>query len=289
MVRKASKNFSSKKTSRNINEVFPPKSFIIVEKLNFITSKYFEKYDEKQPITLTKHFNKIKNIGQNSRNFDFYFSNSAVYSAMIEGNIIDFDSYMKYSHSEMNNSGKSFREIEDLKTAYNYAKEHRLSLHNLLECHKILSKTIVEDTNYQGIIRNKDVFVFANGKKRYTSASKDAVKAEMDKLFEDIDILLSEELSIDQVFYFAAMLHLVFVQIHPFADGNGRCSRLTEKWFLATKLGLDAWFIQSEKLYQDRIATYYKNVHLGDNYDTIDYDYSIPFLLMLPMALKLKV
>jgi len=34
---------------------------------------------------------------------------------MIEGNRIDFDSYLKYSYSGMNNKGKSFKEIEDLK------------------------------------------------------------------------------------------------------------------------------------------------------------------------------
>ena len=66
-----------------------------MERLKFIFSKYFDKYNDKQPITLIKHFNKIKTIGSNSENFNFYFSNSAVYSSMIEGNIIDFDSYMK--------------------------------------------------------------------------------------------------------------------------------------------------------------------------------------------------
>jgi len=259
-----------------------------MERLNYIISKYFDKYNDKQPITLIKHFNKIKTIGSNSENFNFYFSNSAVYSSMIEGNIIDFDSYMKYSYSGMNNRGKSFNEIEDLKTAYSFAKEHKLNLNNFLKCHKLLSNTIIEDKNYRGIIRNKEVYVFANGKKIYTGASKETVKSEMVKLFNDIEILISRELSINQVFYFASMLHLILVQIHPFADGNGRCSRLIEKWFLAEKLGVNAWFIQSERLYQKRILSYYKNVNLGDNYNNIDYDYSIPFLLMLPMALRLS-
>lgn len=259
-----------------------------MERLSFIISKYFDKYNEKQPITLIKHFNKIKAIGSNSQNFNFYFSNSAVYSSMIEGNIIDFDSYMKYSYSGMNNSGKSFKEIEDLKMAYSFAKEHKLSLSNFLKSHKILSNTIIEDKKYRGVIRDKDVYVFSNGKKIFTGASKEIVKNEMVKLFNDIDILLSRELSINQIFYYASMLHLILVQFHPFADGNGRCSRLIEKWFLSEKLGVSAWFIQSERLYQKRISTYYKNVHLGDNYHTINYDYSIPFLLMLPMALRLS-
>ena len=259
-----------------------------MEKLKFISCKNFVVYNERQPITLTKHFNKIKSIGQSEENFNFYFSNSAVYSSMIEGNIIDFDSYMKFSYSGMNNNGKSFREIEDLKMAYSYAKEHQLNFSNFLKCHEILSSTIIEDKNYRGSIRDKDVYVFANGKKIFTGASKEIVHDEMTKLFDDIDLLLSTELTINQVFYFASMLHLIMVQIHPFADGNGRCSRLIEKWFLSEKLGVNAWFIQSERLYQKRISSYYKNVHLGDHYDTINYDYSMPFLLMLPMALRLN-
>ena len=44
-----------------------------MERLKLISSKYFDKYNEKQPITLIKHFNKIKSIGQSKDNFNFYF------------------------------------------------------------------------------------------------------------------------------------------------------------------------------------------------------------------------
>ena len=119
-------------------------------------------------------------------------------------------------------------------------------------------------------------------------ADKSIVKAEMKQLFNDINLLIKRDLTINQVFYFASMIHLIFVQIHPFADGNGRSARLIEKWFLSQKLGINAWFIQSERLYHKRLTSYYKNVHLGDQYDKVNYDYSIPFLLMLPMALRLS-
>ena len=57
--------------------------------------------------------------------------------------------------------------------------------------------------------------------------------------------------NIEEVFYFASMLHLVFAHIHPFQDGNGRAARLLEKWFLASKLEDKAWLIQSEKFYKE--------------------------------------
>jgi Fic family protein len=84
------------------------------------------------------------------------------------------------------------------------------------------------------------------------------------------------------------MIHLCFVKIHPFADGNGRTARLLEKWFLASHLGTKAWYIASEKLYQTRLKSYYKNVDIGKTYESLNYDLSIPFLLMLPMALRIK-
>ncbi|MDZ4823787.1 MAG: Fic family protein [Flavobacteriales bacterium] len=56
------------------------------------------------------------------------------------------------------------------------------------------------------------------------------------------------------------MIHLVFVKIHPWNDGNGRSARLVEKWFLAQQLGEKAWFVQSEKNYYQLHPVYYQNI-----------------------------
>ena len=93
--------------------------------------------------------------------------------------------------------------------------------------------------------------------------------------------MLSEESSNSEVLYFASFIHLVFVKIYPFQDGNGRSARLLEKWFLIEKLGDTATAIQLEKIYYLNLENYYKNLkRLGVDYELIDYGKAIDFLMM---------
>ena len=83
------------------------------------------------------------------------------------------------------------------------------------------------------------------------------------------------------------MIHLVFVKIHPWNDGNGRSVPLFEKWFLGQKLGDKAWFVLSERNYYEQHQTYYKNIRaLGMEYLELDYSKVLPFLQMLPNCLN---
>ena len=128
-----------------------------------------------------------------------------------------------------------------------------------------------------------------DGRIEYVAANPGEVKLEMEKFYADINLLLKKQLSVEEVFFFAAMIHLVFVKIHPWNDGNGRSGRLFEKWFLAQMLGGNAWFVQSEKNYYNEHQIYYKNLRaLGLEYEELDYSKALPFLLMLPNAVFLN-
>jgi hypothetical protein len=49
---------------------------------------------------------------------------------------------------------------------------------------------------------------------------------------------------------------------------------------------MSAWSINSEKYYWDNRPDYYQNIAVGYNYYAIHWDRCLPFLLMLPEALK---
>jgi Fic family protein len=254
-------------------------------KTKLITSEYLNYYKSKQPISILKHFNKIKETVLNAESFGYNIAKSSVYSSMIEGNPIDFDSYLRYTNSGFNTKSKSFKEIQDLIYAYDFASKNSLTKKNILLAHKILSDNLLEEEKYRGNIRDKDVFVYSREIQIYQGAKKEILDKEMDLFYMDLRILLSREMTMSEIFYYAAMVHLVFVKIHPFADGNGRMARLLEKWFLSQKLGKKAWFIQSEKLYQNRLKSYYGKMSMGPKYESTNYDLSVPFLLLLPMSL----
>jgi len=122
----------------------------------------------------------------------------------------------------------------------------------------------------------------------YEAASPQLVQKEYERFWNELNNLIELNLKIDEAFYYAALIHLVFVKIHPFNDGNGRTARMLEKWFLSSKLGEKAWYIPSELYYYNNLKAYYHNLaRVGLFYEELKYERGIPFLLMLPNSLIL--
>ena len=140
---------------------------------------------------------------------------------------------------------------------------------------------------HQGRIRTNPMFVINNKEQiEYVATSPDQVNTELEKLFQDIETLQTKELNSYEVFYYASFIHLVFVKIHPFQDGNGRTARLLEKWFLLEKLGDKATAVQLEKNYFLNVSDYYRTIKkLGIEYEVLDFRKSLDFLLMTVQSL----
>jgi Fic family protein len=221
--------------------------------------------------------------------FSFYTSVSAVFSSKMEGEDITLDAFVKHKRLGVAYQPDYTRKIDDLYNAYLFAQQNKLSPANLSAAHAELTKHILRPEQ-QGVFRSTNMFVVANdGNIEYVAAAPAQVSAEMEKLYSDIGQLADAALSFEETFFYAAMLHLLLVKIHPFGDGNGRTARLLEKWFLAEKLGEKAWFIPSERYYYDHHAIYYNCIRkLGLEYDTLNYSEALPFLQLLPLSINYK-
>lgn len=219
--------------------------------------------------------------------FQFYKSVSSVYSSKIEGEEIDFDSYFKHKFMKVPFRADYTRKADDLFLAYDFIDSHQLNLENVKKSHAILSTSLLPHSQ-QGLIRTNPMFVInSNDQIEYVAASPDLVTGELKKLFHDIVLLQKKELNSFEVFYYASLIHLVFVKIHPFQDGNGRAARLIEKWFLIEKLGKKAHSIQLEKNYYKNLKEYYANIKkLGIEYEKLNYKNSLDFLLMTVQSLS---
>jgi Fic family protein len=213
---------------------------------------------------------------------DFANAVSAVYSANIEGNSIDLNSYLRSKSRGQNTKFKAREreEIDLLIEAYKFAQTHALNEKNLLIAHGILASHLLPKSSL-GKYRNQMVYVYSRAGMEYAAVEPEYVTGEMRDLFSGIRELKQSPLSVASIFYHAALIHLVFAHIHPFMDGNGRAARLLEKWFLAMHLGREAWHIPSEGYYKDHLTAYYKNIKIGLNFYTLNYDRCMPFLTML--------
>ncbi len=257
--------------------------------LKILTNSYLEDYSEKVNLSWIVEEDALNSKKTyTAEDFIYYIQSSATYSSNIEGNSIDIDTYLKNKRFNVKSKPKEMAEIDDLIAAYNYAINTKLSLKTFLEAHKILSKSILSLKTQRGKLRNQQVGIFSNGKVEYMAVEPEFVKEEIAKLFFDINELISRKLSEKEVFYYAAMIHLLLEKIHPFMDGNGRAGRLLEKWFLSEKLGANAWSIESERYYALHRAEYYEKIHIGYNYYSLKMEKCVPFLLLLVKSLPEK-
>lgn len=258
--------------------------------MKLISEKYLDQYRKQLHVDLGKALNEIHRVDFSQKSFTFYTSIAVISSSRIEGEQLEVDSYLKHKMQDIEYLPELVEKPNDLFQAYLFAKENKLNSENFLQSHTLLSKHLLPE-KWRGIYRKNEMLVMEHktGRIQFEAAPFGIIDDEMKKLWEDILTLLQTKLNYDEIFYYASYIHLAFVNIHPFNDGNGRAARLLEKWFLSQMLDETAWYIQSEKYYYHHVDEYYKNLNrLGMFYEKLDYVNADRFLLMLPGAINYR-
>jgi len=258
------------------------------KKLKILSTDLLEQYKHQVNIDLQTAFDQLKDAAISTDTFNFYTSVSAIASSKIEGEQLEVDSYLKHKMKQAEYQPDLVQKPDDLYNAYTFAQQNKLTATNFLGAHKLITAHLLPAAK-QGVLRTGNMVVMEHktGRIQFEAAPPGMLADLFDTLWEDIENLQKQTLDCLAVFYFASFIHLVFVNIHPFEDGNGRAGRLLEKWFIAEMLGAKAWFLQSELNYYTNVNDYYKNLNrLGIFYNELNYSKALPFLLMLPNAIS---
>jgi Fic family protein len=256
--------------------------------MKILTNRYLEIYNASLDVNIDEAYSRLKQREWTAESFRFYTAVSVMSSSRIEGEQMEIDSYLRHKLQDIEYLPNLTEKPNDLFEAYEFARDNKLNLANLYNAHSISTKHLLPK-HLRGVVRTVNMLIMEQNTQRvqYEAASPLIVKREFEDFWRDIDELIQQELNLNEVFYYASLIHLVFVKIHPFNDGNGRTGRLLEKWFLTAKLGEKAWYIGSEHFYYKNLQNYYHNLaRVGLLYEELTYEKSIPFLLMLPNSLN---
>lgn len=257
--------------------------------MKLLDPKYLPAYQAQLTLALDNALGEVREAVNGGSGQFMRLYESAVFSSQIEGSKVTLNIFKQTMEAAGSKpKPRDVQEVHDLVLAYQFAQQHALTTANLLEAHRVRSALLV-NTNDQGAWRTKGVKVGNAFVTVYMAAHQSLVPTLMDQLMREANELLQRKLTIAEVFYYAALLHLAFAKIHPFIDGNGRSARLLEKWFLAAHLGPIAWSIRSEQVYIRNLDAYYDTLAaMGPDWGTLQWDQCVPFLLLLPQALKNK-
>lgn len=144
------------------------------------------------------------------------------HSTAIEGNTLTLLETKVVLEEGLSVGGKMLREIYEVinhNKAYQYVKDCITQKKSLDEqIIKDLHAILMENIMFGGIYRNVDVYISGAA---HTPPSPSDMYRQVKAFYLDL-----QDRAKDNVVELAAWTHAEFVRIHPFADGNGRTSRL---------------------------------------------------------------
>lgn len=220
-------------------------------------------------IDLFKHYLSENNIECTDINKKTFMASEAVSSAFIEG-------YETYIPAEFIVKGliPSTKDERAIVSGYNASLllnslDTGVDVNSLL---RVWRKLIKYKPFLRKNFRHCGVKVGNKFKTVHVAPNKKYVKDMLHSMFNTLDAM-----SFDWDGYNllkSIVFHYIFTYIHPFVDGNGRCSRLFENYYLMLSTGIP-YFCQISNIILRNKSKYYKSfnsgkVYSGDDLSCID-------------------
>lgn len=221
------------------------------------------------------HFEKkIKKLDKKTYEqfIDYYISEYAWHTASIEGNTIPLDEAEKFFFENKSPKDVSVEEIYDLKNNKDALKEVFFNFKKLDVDHDTIKKLhaiIMKDVDVRIGYRKFDVRILGS---RFESSPHQYILTDMNELLK----WYCENENKMNPFVLTTLFHHRFEQIHPFADGNGRCGRLLLNLILLKK-NYPPLLVQrkNRELYRDSLSkadsAHYKDLELKNYKELFSY------------------
>lgn len=172
-----------------------------------------------------------------------------VEKVLIEGNEL---TRHQYAEIEVKNYKKALDWVEQRK-----ATKKPITLTDILNLHKIVADNLLP-TEKVGALRSNPIYI-TNQKDEtvYDGPNVEVLDSEINELLAWLD----GSSGIIHPIIVAGILHFHFVSIHPFADGNGRTTRLLTNLYLGIKdydlrsaLVLESYYSVDKQAYYDALS-----------------------------------
>jgi Fic family protein len=182
--------------------------------MNLLTDKYLATYLEMLDVDLEQSFQKINEQDWTQESLRFATAVSVMSSSRIEGETLEIDSYLKHKLQQVEYLADLTQRPNDLYEAYEFARDHQLTGTSLLKVHSLTTKHLLPEA-YSGVVRSGNMLIMDDRTQRisYEAASGAVVKAEYEQFISEMEALIKEPLDTSEVFYYSALIHLVFVKI----------------------------------------------------------------------------
>lgn len=247
-----------------------------ISKYTYLSNEEVEKLQDLTEV-FKKWYGKLDSIGKNKYDEDFivrftYNSNA------IEGNRLSLRETSMILTENIIPAGATpndYNETINSKDCYEFLKKYNGEFNQkfILKIHKLLT----QNTNCKIIGNYRDQEVRISGSE-WIPPAHNKLKEEMGKIFHWYYSARNKLHPVE----LGAVLHNKLVRVHPFADGNGRTSRVVMNWILMKKK-YPLFYIELK----DKI-NYYNAVEKGDKGNDSEIVHYIAKLLIEQHTFKSK-